>query len=225
MLRVVDERAPGWSPRFVDDIIADQVYLEVQNFAWAVKTDPEHPLRKADRHVPRRVRRRPAERRGDDRARASGIKDQVVEHPDVQRFIGQAWDDGARSSMLDAAADPSSALRLRVRDGLLALRRAPVRGRRAARARSTAGWRTPRATSCGTTAREITTLITDTVDAVGRGGDLAQGRAAGGPRPAVHPDQRHRRGRAGRAGHLHGDRSCSSSPGGWPRRAAGTAGR
>ena len=35
------------SPRFVDGIIADRVYLEVQNFAWAVKTDPEHPLRKA----------------------------------------------------------------------------------------------------------------------------------------------------------------------------------
>ena len=34
VLRVVHERAPTWSPRFVDDLIADRVYLEVQNFAW-----------------------------------------------------------------------------------------------------------------------------------------------------------------------------------------------
>ncbi len=47
MLRIVHDRAPTWSPRFVDDLIADRVFLEVQNFAWAVKTDPEHPLRKA----------------------------------------------------------------------------------------------------------------------------------------------------------------------------------
>ena len=47
VLRIVHERAPGWTPRFLDDIVADKVFAEVQNFAWAVKTDPEHPLRKA----------------------------------------------------------------------------------------------------------------------------------------------------------------------------------
>nr|MBA3906107.1 DUF445 domain-containing protein [Pseudonocardiales bacterium] len=50
--------------------------------------------------------------------RAERIKHQVVSHPDVQKFIGQAWST-VKSLILDAAADPSSALRIRVRDGLL----------------------------------------------------------------------------------------------------------
>ena len=104
VLRIVEQRAPTWSPRFVDGIIADRVYLEVQNFAWAVKTDPEHPLRKAidtflvefagdlqrDRETIERVER---------------IKYQIVEHPEVQRFIGQAWRT-VKKLVLDAAADP-----------------------------------------------------------------------------------------------------------------------
>ncbi len=119
VLRIVHERAPTWSPRFIDDLVADKVFAEVQNFAWAVKTDPEHPLRKAVdtfliefatdlQHDP------------DTIERAERIKAQVVEHPDVQKFIGQAWSTVKRL-ILDAAADPSSALRLRVRDGLVSL--------------------------------------------------------------------------------------------------------
>ncbi|HEY0814837.1 MAG TPA: DUF445 domain-containing protein [Pseudonocardia sp.] len=117
VMRVVHERAPSWSPRFIDDLVADKVFAEVQNFAFAVKTDPEHPLRKAIdtfliefatdlQHDP------------DTIERAERIKLQVVGHPDVQKFIGQAWST-VKSLILDAASDPSSALRLRVRDGLL----------------------------------------------------------------------------------------------------------
>ena len=47
MLRVVSERAPTWSPRFVDEMIADRVYAEVLAFAWAVKNDQDHAMRKA----------------------------------------------------------------------------------------------------------------------------------------------------------------------------------
>ena len=160
VLRIVHERAPTWSPRFIDDLVADKVFAEVQNFAWAVKTDPEHPLRKAVdtflvefatdlQHDP------------DTIERAERIKAQVVEHPDVQKFIGQAWSTVKRL-ILDAAADPSSALRLRVRDGLVSLGdrlntdpelRAKIDG-----------WL---ADAAGYVVRhyraEITTLITDTV--------------------------------------------------------------
>ena len=50
--------------------------------------------------------------------RAERIKHQIVGHPDVQKFIGQAWGT-VKKLILDAAEDPSSALRARVRDGLL----------------------------------------------------------------------------------------------------------
>ena len=35
-LRVVSQRAPSWSPRFFDSLVADKVYTEVLSFAWAV---------------------------------------------------------------------------------------------------------------------------------------------------------------------------------------------
>jgi uncharacterized membrane-anchored protein YjiN (DUF445 family) len=117
VLRVVQQRAPSWSPRFVDSLIADRVFLEVQNFAWAVKTDPEHPLRKAvDTFL--------VEFAGDLQndpvtiEKAERIKQQIIAQPDVQKFIGQAWGT-VKALILDAAADPSSALRTRVRDGLV----------------------------------------------------------------------------------------------------------
>ena len=38
--RVVSQRAPSWSPRFLDDMVADRIYNEVLTFARAVKDDP-----------------------------------------------------------------------------------------------------------------------------------------------------------------------------------------
>lgn len=160
VLRIVHDRAPSWSPRFVDGLIADRVYLEVQNFAWAVKTDPEHPLRIAiDTFLVEFAT--DLQHDLDTIERVERIKHQIVGHPDVQKFIGQAWATVKRL-ILDAAADPSSALRVRVRDGLVAFGTrlsgdAELRGK-------VDGWL---ADAAGYVVRhyraEITTLITDTV--------------------------------------------------------------
>jgi uncharacterized membrane-anchored protein YjiN (DUF445 family) len=161
VLRIVHERAPAWSPRFVDDMIADRVYLEVQDFAWKVKTDPEHPLRKAiDRFLVEFAS--DLQRDPDTIERAERIKYQILGHPDVQKFIGQAWST-VKVMILDAAADPSSALRNRVRDGLVAL------GTRLSTdtelREKIDGWL---ADAAGYVVRhyraEITTLITETVE-------------------------------------------------------------
>ncbi|WP_296152342.1 MULTISPECIES: DUF445 domain-containing protein [unclassified Pseudonocardia] len=160
VLRVVQDRAPGWTPRFVDEMLADKVFSEVQNFAWAVKTDPEHPMRKA---VDTFLVEFAGDLQTDEAtiARAEQIKQQVVDHPDVQAFIGQAWGTVKRM-ILDAADDPSSALRTRVRDGILSFGHrlendAELRGK-------IDGWV---ADAAGYVVRhyrgEITTLITDTV--------------------------------------------------------------
>jgi uncharacterized membrane-anchored protein YjiN (DUF445 family) len=119
VMRVVADHAPTWSPKFVDDMIADKVFSEVLAFAWAVKTDPEHPMRKAvDKFLVEfadDLQRDPA-----TIERAEAIKHQFVEHPDVQRLIGKAWTT-VKTMILDAAADPSSALRRRVAEGLAGL--------------------------------------------------------------------------------------------------------
>ncbi len=117
VLRVVQQRAPSWSPRFVDSLIADRVFLEVQNFAWAVKTDPEHPMRKAvDTFLDEFAG--DLQNDPDTIEKAERIKHQIVAQPDVQAFIGKAWGT-VKALILDAAADPSSALRTRVRDALV----------------------------------------------------------------------------------------------------------
>lgn len=160
VLRVVHDRAPVWSPRFLDDLVADKVFLEVQNFAWAVKTDPEHPLRKAiDKFLVEFAT--DLQNDADTIERAEGIKRQIVAHPNVQKFIGQAWGT-VKTLILDAAADPSSALRTRVRDGLVRF------GERLStdpelRAKID-GWLGDAASYVVRHyRREITTLITDTV--------------------------------------------------------------
>ncbi|MFC7660529.1 DUF445 domain-containing protein [Pseudonocardia benzenivorans] len=160
VLRIVHERAPGWTPRFVDEMLADKVFSEVQNFAWAVKTDPEHPMRKA---VDTFLIEFAGDLQNDEAtiARAEQVKQQVVDHPDVQAFIGQAWGTVKRM-ILDAADDPSSALRTRVRDGIQGFGHRlasddELRGK-------IDGWI---ADAAGYVVRhyrgEITTLITDTV--------------------------------------------------------------
>ncbi|MBB6378452.1 uncharacterized membrane-anchored protein YjiN (DUF445 family) [Pseudonocardia eucalypti] len=161
VMRVVSDQAPNWSPRFVDELVADKVFREVLEFSWAVKTDPDHPLRKAvDKFLVEFADDMQHDRPTIERTEA--IKHQLVEHPDVQRFIGKAWGT-AKTMLLDAAADPSSALRRRVAQGLASL------GERLAtdaefRAKFD-GWLLDAA---GYVVRhyraEITTLITDTVD-------------------------------------------------------------
>lgn len=160
VLRIVHDRAPTWTPRFVDDLVADRVFLEVQNFTWAVKTDPEHPMRLG---IDRFLGEFASDLQSDERTmeRVDRIKQQLVDHPDVQKLIGNAWGT-TKKLVLDAAEDPSSELRRRVRDGLVSF------GRRLGRddvlLGKIDGW-------VGDAAgyivrhysREITTLITDTV--------------------------------------------------------------
>jgi uncharacterized membrane-anchored protein YjiN (DUF445 family) len=132
----------------------------VQNFAWGVKTDPEHPLRKA---IDTFLVEFAADLQNDPETieRAERIKHQIVGHPNVQKFIGQAWGT-VKGLILDAAADPSSALRTRVRDGLVAF---GTRLSTDAELRAKIdGWL---GDAAGYVVRhyrgEITTLITDTV--------------------------------------------------------------
>ena len=160
VLRVVSQRLPGWSPRFVDELVADRLYGEVLTFAWAVRTEPEHPMRKA---VDTFLLEFAEDLRTDPEMieRAEAIKLQVLEHPEVRILVGSAWGT-AKKMLLGAAEDPSSELRQRVRDGLIALG-----GRLTddAELRSKVdNWLQGAATYVVSNYRgEITTLITDTV--------------------------------------------------------------
>jgi uncharacterized membrane-anchored protein YjiN (DUF445 family) len=161
VLRVVSERAPSWSPKFVDAMLADKVYGEVLSFAWAVKTDVNHPMRLAlDKFLAEFAQ--DLQKDPETMARAETVKQQILDHPDVQRLIGSAWTT-AKGMLLSAAEDPSSELRVRVRDGLASL---GVRLIEEDALRSKVdSWVEGAAVHLVTTySREITTIITDTVE-------------------------------------------------------------
>lgn len=158
---IISERAPSWSPKFVDSLVADRLYGEVMSFAWLLKTDPNHPMRQAiDRFL--------IEFAGDMQhdpemmAKAERVKQQVLEHREVQNVIGSAWTNLKRL-LLDAAEDPSSELRKRIREGLMSLGKRlssedPMREK-------VDGWVQSAAAYIVVNYRdEITTLITDTID-------------------------------------------------------------
>lgn len=161
VMLVVTDRAPTWSPKFVDSMLADKVYAELVDFAWAVKTDVNHPMRQAiDQFL--------IEFSGDlqtDPAtmeRAELVKSQMINHPDVRNVIGSAWGT-AKKMLLDAAEDPSSELRVRIRDGLASFGERLVEDEEL-RAKVD-GWLEGAAAYVVNNYRaEITTLITDTVE-------------------------------------------------------------
>jgi uncharacterized membrane-anchored protein YjiN (DUF445 family) len=116
VMTLVSKQAPSWSPRFVDGLIGDRLYAEALSFAWAVKSDPDHPLRKAiDRFLTSFAGDLQYEQETIERVES--IKMQLLEHPDVQGLISRAWATG-KAMILDAAEDPSSELRRRVADGV-----------------------------------------------------------------------------------------------------------
>ncbi len=160
VLRVVTDRSPTWSPKFLDGMVADKVYGEVLSFAWLVKTDPNHPMRLA---IDKFLAEFASDMQTDPATmeRAEVVKHQVLEHPEVQNVIGSTWST-AKRLLLDAAEDPSSELRKRVREGLLTL------GRRLteddALREKVDSWVEGAAAYVVLNYRdEITTLITDTV--------------------------------------------------------------
>jgi uncharacterized membrane-anchored protein YjiN (DUF445 family) len=161
VLRVVSDRAPTWSPKFVDAMVADKVYGEVLSFAWMVKTDVNHPMRLA---IDKFLLEFAQDLQTDPvtMERAEQVKHQVLEHPEVQNVIASTWST-AKRMLLDAAEDPSSELRRRVRDGLLSLGRRLVED--VALREKVDGWVEGAAAYIVLNYRdEITTLITDTVD-------------------------------------------------------------
>lgn len=160
MLRVVSDRAPSWSPRFVDEMFADKVYGEVVAFAWAVKTDVNHPMRMAlDTFLSEFARDLQTD--PDTMARAEQVKRQVIEHDEVQKLIASAWTT-AKEMLLAAAEDPDSELRSRAHEGLRNLGDRLVSDD-ALRAKVDGWVRGGAAYVVANYSREITTIITDTV--------------------------------------------------------------
>ena len=109
---VVARQAPAWSPRFVDEAIAERVYAEVLRVVGEVRASAEHPLRASfDTYLTTfaaDLRTDPATQR-----RVEVLKAGLLAHPDVRKAVADAGGT-LRRLVLEAVDDPSSELRRRV---------------------------------------------------------------------------------------------------------------
>ncbi len=119
--RVVSQRAPSWSPKFLDGYVADKIYREVETFALAVRTDPNHQLRQAlDTFLAEfalDLQTDPA-----TIAKAEAIKERIMDNDQVRVLAAGAWR-SIKEALLSAAEDPDSPLRRSVNDGLMSFGR------------------------------------------------------------------------------------------------------
>ncbi len=104
-------RAPSWTPKFLDVIVTDRLFNEVERFVRGVRDDKNHQLRTA---IDRFLAELADDLQHDDitRARAETVKQRIVDNPEVQKLVRSAWG-SVKVTLLDAANDPTSTLRVR----------------------------------------------------------------------------------------------------------------
>jgi uncharacterized membrane-anchored protein YjiN (DUF445 family) len=158
---VVERQAPGWSPKWADDMVANKVYREAVKFAQDVRTDPHHPLRKS---IDEALLKLSNDLRFDPdmQYKAEQAKMRVLDHPEVNRTL-QTTGTVAKEMLLRAVDDPTSDLRVRMVDSIVTIGRNLTE--KPEMAEKVNGWIEDAAVHVVRNNRdEITALITETVD-------------------------------------------------------------
>jgi uncharacterized membrane-anchored protein YjiN (DUF445 family) len=117
VVRIVLDRAPGWTPDWLDAAVAARVHHELARWVGEVATDPEHRVRRALDGMLTRL--------ADDlqhdagtQARAEALKERVLHHPGTAEATTALWAT-VRRLLAEAADDPDGELRRRVAAGLV----------------------------------------------------------------------------------------------------------
>jgi uncharacterized membrane-anchored protein YjiN (DUF445 family) len=157
---VVARQAPSWSPRFVDERIAERVYWEALRVAREVRDDPNHRVRKSiDRllaDLAHNLESDPA-----TQAKADEFKQRLLEHPEVRRVVAEAGST-LRRIVMEAVDDPDSELRVRTTSAVAAF--GARLGSEPELRDKVDRWAEDLAAHVTTNyTRELTTVITDTV--------------------------------------------------------------
>jgi uncharacterized membrane-anchored protein YjiN (DUF445 family) len=121
VLRLVMERAPVWTPTWVDQRVGRRAYIELRQLAADVKADRGHRVRKALDGMLGQLAQ-DLQNDPETMARADAFRDGVLNHPDVRGAMESLWST-IRSALEEAMADPGSDLRMRTTDGLVGLGR------------------------------------------------------------------------------------------------------
>ncbi|AWB83266.1 DUF445 domain-containing protein [Corynebacterium liangguodongii] len=109
VIEMIDERMPRWAPQFAKDLVGERVYRELVSFMREIDTDPNHEARLALR---RQIAgfARDLQHDAATIARVEAIKADVMGSKAVTSASAGIWERASRS-LIDAAGEPSSALR------------------------------------------------------------------------------------------------------------------
>lgn len=112
----LDEESPWWVPEPIDDRVFEKIFTAVSSFLADVAGSPDHEIRD---NVDTRVAAFADRLRSDPELHAKGeaFKEEMLDHPEVRRWIDSLWTD-AKRGMISAADDPSSELRIRLVNSL-----------------------------------------------------------------------------------------------------------
>ncbi|MCB4208834.1 DUF445 domain-containing protein [Arthrobacter sp. UM1] len=117
--RLVGERAPAWVPGVVNLLVSDRVHAELVGFLEAVRTDPDHHVRRAlDDYL--RTLGRDLQRDPEVQASFEALKRSAISDPLVRELAANGWATVKRF-LVDAAEDPGSDLRRAATDAVATL--------------------------------------------------------------------------------------------------------
>jgi uncharacterized membrane-anchored protein YjiN (DUF445 family) len=111
----LDQESPWWVPEAIDDRVFNKIFTGVERFLADVSVTPNHEVRLS---IDARIRALAVKLRDDPVliAKCETMKLELLEHPDVQGWLQSLWGE-VKSSLLEAANDPTSDLRRRLVHG------------------------------------------------------------------------------------------------------------
>ncbi|MFV0463329.1 MAG: DUF445 domain-containing protein [Nostocoides sp.] len=108
---VLGERAPWWSPPWLDEKVIDWTYRQVLEWIGDIERDSDHPAKVALDDLLRQLAH-DLQHDPETMARAEALKVRLLTHPQLPVTVESLWG-SVRSSLLGAMADPSSYLWIR----------------------------------------------------------------------------------------------------------------
>jgi len=158
---ILRQRAPWWSPEWVDGLVTQRIHVELVNWVAEIRDDARHPARLALDQLLRDLAR-DLQNDSNTMARAERLKRRLLGTPQVATTVTSLWQ-AARQALVVALDDPTSAVRQRGVNALAAF------GQRlladdALRVRLDGYAADAAAYIVGTYGTEVTTVITETIE-------------------------------------------------------------
>ena len=116
VMRTVAGQAPGWSPRFVDDLVAERIYGEIMRVATEVRAQPDHEIRGT---LDRLLANLAQDLQHDLSTihRVERARDDLLVHREARGLLDYLWT-SAQDVLTEMVDDPESGLRQQLTEQL-----------------------------------------------------------------------------------------------------------